>query len=313
MDLAAKLCRGAIDTHIHFLPDIIPRKMDAIELAREAKQAGMRGIILKSHYTLTADLAFLVEKVIPGIDVWGGIALNTPVGGINPVAVKTAIGLGAKIVWMPTISAQNHRRKLATSKVGPLLKSLGGEELGEGIRIRDEGGNISSELGEVLKEIARANIILATGHLSVQEIKILVEEAIKLGVRKILVNHPELDIINMSLDDQLVLAKKGVYFERCFFVTTSLGQRMNPARIAEAIRRVGAESTILATDFGQADNPSPVKGLKSYVRSMLKEGITEKEINLMVRVNPCELLKVKRRRPEVFLAKTTKKEERNEK
>lgn len=73
-------------------------------------------------------------------------------------------------------------------------------------------------------------------------------------------------------------------------VTTSLGQRMNPARIAEAIRRVGPESTILATDFGQADNPSPVKGLKSYVRSMLKEGITEKEINLMVRVNPHKLL-----------------------
>ena len=88
---------------------------------------------------------------------------------------------------------------------------------------------------------------------------------------------------------------------------------MNPARIAEAIRRVDAESTILATDFGQAHNPSPVEGLTSYIRSMLKEGLTEKEINLMVRVNPCELLKVKRRPPEVFLAKTTKKEERNEK
>ncbi|TES87116.1 hypothetical protein E3J95_00210 [Candidatus Aerophobetes bacterium] len=118
----------------------------------------------------------------------------------------------------------------------------------------------------------------------------LVQEAIELWVNKILVNNPELDIINMSLEDQVGLAEKGVYFERCFFVTTCLGQRMSPARIAEAIGRVGPESTILATDLGQADNPSPVEGFKSFIRSMLKEGITEKEIDLMVRVNPGELV-----------------------
>lgn len=290
MDLAAELCRGAIDTHIHSLPDIIPRKMDAIDVAKEAKQAGMRGIVLKSHHTLTANLAFLVKKAVPGVDVWGGIALNSPVGGINLAAVQAAIGFGARIVWMPTISAQNHRKKLNSSKVGPLLRSLEGEKPGKDVRIIDEKGKISSVLKEVFKEIAHASIILATGHLSVKEIKILVQEAIELGVKKILVNHPELDIINMSLEDQVGLAEKGVYFERCFFVTTYLGQRMSPARIAEAIRRVGPESTILATDLGQADNPSPVEGFKSFIRSMLRQGITEKEIDLMVRVNPGELM-----------------------
>ncbi|TET98771.1 MAG: hypothetical protein E3J23_06225, partial [Candidatus Stahlbacteria bacterium] len=109
-----------------------------------------------------------------------------------------------------------------------------------------------------------------------------------------------LDFVGIKLEIEEALGRK-----MDAIVTTSLGQRMNPARIAEAIRRVGPESTILATDFGQADNPSPVEGLRSYVRSMLKEGLREKEINLMSRVNPCELLKVKRRRPEMFFAKTT--------
>lgn len=290
MDVAARLCQGAVDTHIHCLPDIIPRKMDAIDVAKEAKQAGMKGVVLKSHYTITANLASLVQKVVSGIDVWGGIALNNPVGGINPLAVKAAVRLGAKVVWMPTLSAENHARSIATSQVGPFLRNLGGEELGEGIRIINERGSISPTLCEVLEEIARANIILATGHLSVREIKILVQEATKLGVRKILVNHPELDIINMSLEDQLGLAEKGVYFERCFFVTTCLGQRMNPARIAEAIRRVGPESSILATDFGQVENPSPVEGFKTFIRSMLRQGVAEEEVDLMVRINPGELI-----------------------
>ncbi len=89
---------------------------------------------------------------------------------------------------MPTISAQNHRKKLSSSKVGPLLRSLEGKRPGKDVRIIDEKGKISSVLKEVFEEIAHAGIILATGHLSVNEIKMLVQEAISLGVEKILVN-----------------------------------------------------------------------------------------------------------------------------
>jgi len=188
------------------------------------------------------------------------------------------------------MDGKKYRKYMETSQTAPLLKIIDRERSGEDIQIATEKEKIVSPFIEVLREITMANIILGTGHVSVQEIKKLVEEAKKIGIKKILVNHPELNIINMFLKDQIDLAKKGVYFERCFFVATPLGQRMDPAKIAEAIRTVGPESTILATDLGQVDNPSPVEGLQSYIRSILKRGITKEEIEIMVRVNPLRLI-----------------------
>src|SRR5688500_3275177 len=105
---------GAIDLHLHTAPDVVPRKLDDVEAARQAAARGMRAILLKSHATLTAGRAELVERLVPDIRVFGGLALNDAVGGLNPAAVEAALKLGAVEIWMPTLSAKGDPRSHRT-------------------------------------------------------------------------------------------------------------------------------------------------------------------------------------------------------
>jgi len=284
-----KILIGAIDMHLHCAPDTIPRKVDALELARRATNAGMRAILLKSHASPTAPLATLVEKAVPGIRVFGGLVLNESVGGINPEAVKTAIALGAKAIWMSTVSARNHLKHMNTTSAAAHMRKLGGAS-GEGIYILGESGEVVPKVREIITLVKEADIILATGHLSTEEIKALAKEVKKAGLRKFVVTHPESDISCMSNEEQRELLPYGAWFERCYFATTKLGQSLDPAVIAETINEVGAETTVLSSDLGQVDNPYPLEGFRDYVESMLNCGISQEAIHVMIRENPSRLL-----------------------
>ncbi len=265
---------GLIDLHIHTAPDVWPRALDDVSASFQAQAAGMSAIVLKSHVTLTADRAALAQSHVPSLRVLGGLVLNEAVGGLNPAAVETALAMGARIIWMPTLSAQNHLR-------------AGGRS--DGITIFKEDG-LEPELLNTLELIARSDAVLATGHLSVREIRSLVPAAKAAGVRRILVNHPEWPAIDMSVAEQEELRSPGVYFERCFVNTTQLGGAVPLTRIVADIRRVGSESTILATDLGRAGNPVPCDGLRMYLAALLNEGVSEQEVRRMAGENPAALL-----------------------
>ncbi len=261
---------GAIDLHIHPAPDVWPRIMDDLELAREAARRGMRAILLKSHWTLTADRAYLVEQVVPGIRVFGGLALNEAVGGFNPIAVEAALKMGAAQIWMPTLSA-------AAGKAG-------------GLTIFQDG-SLRAEVLAVLKLVAEADAILGTGHLSTGEIIALVPAARDIGVRKILITHPEHPPVEMPPAVQEDLRDRyRVLFERCLITTVYGGGPLPFEALAQVIRRVGFESTVISTDFGQARNPSPMDGLASYLAGLRQCGFSEAEIRRMSRENPAQLL-----------------------
>jgi hypothetical protein len=267
---------GAIDLHLHSAPDIRPRILDDFGVAREAAARGMRAIMLKSHFTLTSDRAYLVEQVVPGIRVFGGLALNHAVGGINPVAVETALRMGAAEIWMPTVSSIAQTEDL----VGP------------GISIY-ENGRISEPVLDVLRLIADHNAILGTGHLPTEEIVALVPVARELGVRKILISHPEHPPVEMPLLVQEELRDRyQVLFERCLISTTYAGGNLPFAALAEVIRRVGPDSTVIATDFGQASNPRPVEGFAAFIAFLREDGFDEASITRMSRENPAELLEL---------------------
>jgi hypothetical protein len=261
---------GTIDMHVHTSPDTRARKMDDLELARQAADRGMRALLLKSHSTLTADRAYLVQKVVPTIKVFGGLALNHAVGGINPFAVEAALQMGAVEIWMPTISAAN--------------------EMEGGLTIFSDG-QLSGDVFSVLKLIAESDAILGTGHLSLAETAALVPAARELGVRKILITHPEHPLVNMppALQEDL-LDRYHVFFERCL-ITTDLGGGTLPFEgMAQGIRRVGVESTVISTDFGQVFNPSPVDGLARYIAGLRQSGFSQAEIDRMSQENPAQLL-----------------------
>ncbi len=276
MDIVHEFIKGAYDLHVHSSPDIVPRKMNDIELAREAKKAGMGGILIKNHYTETSSRAALVKEIVGDIDVFGGIVLNLSIGGLNPYAVEISLKLGAKEVWMPTVDSLNHRGKL-------------GEK--GGLYVLDERGRLKKEIYEILELIASFNVILGTGHLSIPEIFVLVDEAAKLKIRKILITHPEFWITSIPVENQIELSKRGVFFERCYYSSTLSGdKKVGFNQVIDHINKVGFENTVISTDLGQKDNPNPVEGLKLVISNLLKAGVATDTVKKMVIDNPCYLL-----------------------
>jgi hypothetical protein len=267
---------GFIDPHVHAAPEHIPRLLDDIALARQARDAGMAGILIKSHTTLTADRAAIARNVVQGIQIWGGLVLNQCVGGFNPAAVEVALRYGAAEIWMPTLDAANHRRHVAQCSGGLGL----------------EGGEIPDALHDILKLIAKHDVILGTGHLSVAETSTLVRVARQHGVGKILITHPEAPFIEMSIATQCDLARLGCMFERTWvFTTPALGSVMPPERMIRDIKGVGFESTVLATDMGQVGNPSPIEGLRAFAAACLDAGYDESQLRRMAADNIAQWLK----------------------
>jgi hypothetical protein len=141
---------------------------------------------------------------------------------------------------------------------------------------------------EILEILRKHDVILSTGHLSQDESILLVEEAKKRGIKKILVTHPDHFFIQMSVKVQKELAKKGIFFDRCF--PTRRTSPLTMEQMAKRIREVGVASSILTSDFGQPENPFPIEGLRSYIQQFIQLGFSAREIDQMVRINPSRLL-----------------------
>jgi hypothetical protein len=267
---------GLIDMHIHTAPDVRPRLLDDVDVARQAAEAGMRAIVLKSHVTCTADRASIAQKVVPGVRVLGSVTLNAAVGGLNPAAVEAALGLGARIVWMPTISAQNH------------IVKRGGTS--PGISLLTQDGELQPALFDVFDLVRQHDAILATGHVSVEEIVALVRAAVSAGVHKVVITHPEVPWVDMPASTQKELRDLGAYFERCYVSSLLVGGNVPLARIVSDIRQVGVTSTVMTTDFGAATLPAPVEGMRIYISALLAEGFSELDVRLMAGETPATLL-----------------------
>ena len=170
------LLEGSIDMHIHSAPDIYSRILNDIELARQAQQMGMRAILVKNHFGPTAGRARLAADET-GFPVFGAIALNHTVGGLNPHAVDFCLKMGAKVVWLPTLHAQKFLEN--KSHVKNLSQALG-EDI-QPIYLLDEDGGLKEEMYKILGLIAQWDAILATGHVSIPEARVVVQPPQGLG------------------------------------------------------------------------------------------------------------------------------------
>ena len=274
----AGLLRGAIDIHVHSDPDNVPRSIDGLDAAAQARDRGMRGIVLKNHYDPTAGLAFLARKQTPGLEVFGGIDLNLTVGGMNAAAVEhlTQVAGGwGRIVWMSTFDAENQVRY---SKENRPFVSVA------------RNGVLLSETKSVIAVIARHNLVLATGHTSAGEALLLLQEGSRQGVRHMVVTHAMNAPIEMNLDGMRAAVKEGAFIE---FVGGSLAEAGAAARLdryAAAMRAIGPESCIASSDLGQKNNPVPTVGFAAFVRELQKRGLTPADTDRMTKENPAKLL-----------------------
>jgi hypothetical protein len=280
---------GAVDLHCHPFPDLFPRLADDIDIAIAARDAGMKALLLKCHHEPTVSRAYLVQRMVPGIRVYGGVVLNSYVGYINPAAVEAALRLGGKEVWMPTIDAGYHAQ--VHGGAGGYDAQKGGRG-GEGIWILDKEDRLKPEVEEVLKLVAEHNAILGTCHLSPREIVALVRAARNLGVEKIVVTHPFFKVPNLDLPTLEEIVRLGGMPEFGYCTISPAWQYASPEKIVQAIKTVGASRCLLVSDTGQRHNPLPSEALRIFAQTLFEKGVSEQDIEQLIVRNPADLLEV---------------------
>jgi hypothetical protein len=269
---------GVVDIHVHSDPDSVPRSIDAIDIAKLARSKGIRALLLKNHYEPTASLAYLARKEVPGIELFGGIALNRTVGGVNPAAVDRMTrvkGGWGRVVWMPTFDAEN---QVKFSRENRPFVSVS----------RD--GKLLPEVLEVLAIVGKNNLTLATGHSTPREDLMLIRAAKQAGVSRIVVTHAMLAPVGMSIDQMKEAAKLGAYLEFVYNALIGPNKSFEPKEYAQAIRAVGPEHVILSSDLGQAGNPLHPDGLEAFFQLLRDQGFTIAQIEQMAKTNPAHLL-----------------------
>lgn len=287
------LIKDAIDVHTHLDPDSfgtyssqMARRLDIIDMANRAKAAGMRGFVIKQHYDQTAQLAAIASKVVPGVEAFGQLCLNLTVGGLNPIAIHhfaEVKGGRARIVSMPTWDSANNvvhskdptRRSVAVSFNGELLpETRAAIEAIATAKIRDSD----------------VKLALATGHIAPQEVLMVIREAKKQGIERIMVTHAMGHPVDMTLEQMKEAAGLGAYIEFAAGFVLGTQQPGTLQKNFEAIRALGADHVILSSDSGQAGQRYPDDAMAIMAARLRDLGIPAADIRKMMVENPAKLL-----------------------
>ena len=297
---------GFIDTHVHTGPAPFHRIADTIDVGRWCKQSKMAAIIVKSHFESTITKVYHARKEIPDFPLFAGIALNRGVGGINPAAVEQALLQSAKMVWMPTIDAENHVRTFgapgAFGNVGSTsYTNKSSRELFKPYTVL-QGSGLSDNAKDVIDLIADFDAILATGHLSEKEIFSVVDYAVGKNHKKIIVTHPEMQCPNLPIKSQIELANQYCLMEYCAVNCMPMFQSVTSDQMKDAIKAVGANRSIIATDSGQPFSPKTPDMFRMFAQVLFEKGVSLEDIATMAIKNPAKLLGIKPKFDKIQLA-----------
>jgi hypothetical protein len=273
--------KGAIDLHIYTEPDSIARSIDALEAAKLARDRGMRAIALKHHYDETAGLAYLARKLYPGIEVFGGVAMNLTVGGLNPRAVEymTQITGGfGRFVFMPTNDSE------AQVKYGKQTRPF--------VTV-SENGELVAEARTVIAAVAKHDLILGSGNISAEETLLVFREGQRQGIKRMIATHGMAAPTFLTIEQAREAAKLGAFIEIVGGNLAGKDAQVKIDRFAEQIRGIGPASVIMASDLGQKANALPPEGFAVFIDAMRKKGFTDQELDVMTRKNPATLLGLK--------------------
>lgn len=290
--------KGFYDLHIHTSPAPFVRIGDSIDVARWCAEAGMAGIAIKSHFESTISKVHHAVRGVPDypdFKVYAGIALNRGVGGINPGAVEIALDQGAKIVWLPTFDAHNHACVFGgTGEYGftSMRLAFKGASRPHGDFAALHDGKLTDDAKEVIDIIAAYDAVLATGHVSREEIFAVFEYARSRNVKRLVVTHPEFAVPNLDVATMQELAREGAVMEFCAVNCFPMSPSVSLDRVKELVDEVGPQNIILSSDSGQPFNPKPPETLRTYVQCLHEKGVDEASIRRMCITNPARLLGV---------------------
>lgn len=283
---------GAVDLHVHSFPCVIPRLADDRQVVQAAADAGMKAIMLKSHHESTVSRAYLLKDEFPDIKIFGGVVLNNFVGGVNPAAAEVALRLGAREVWMPTMDSHHHIEAHGGRGKYDVQEAADNSFFwGDPIQILDADGKLTEATLVVLELIAKYDAILGTAHLSLAEIKVLVPEARKRGVQKILITHPFFKV-PAGIDEEVLkeLASHGAISEFGFCTVSPMWAYASIERTKVAMDALGYDNCVIMSDAGQTHNPIAPEALRLYAQGLYEKGVKQSDIERLMVRTPSALL-----------------------
>lgn len=286
------ILQGAVDPHVHSGPSIAARALDHLQLVRELSAAGFAAVVTKDHDYAGVATAELIRRNFPELRtrIFSGIALNNVVGGMNPYAVEHTAAMGGKIVWMPTLAAENHLRWEKTAKIAHPATTQKMRPASP-VPVLDANKKVRDDVKEVLDVIAKKDMVLASGHLHVSETWLVFEEAQRRGVNRLIFTHPE-DIVDGTLNDAKGIAAMGAMVEHslCMFLDGSKFQSCNQQDLRPHIEAGGVDNTILCSDLGQVGTFAPLEGMRRGVALCMDFGYSDADIHKMVATNAARVL-----------------------
>ena len=198
--------------------------------------------------------------------------------------------MGGKIVWMPTLAAEQHFRwEKASGVTHPGSSTKMRKPIA--VPVLDADKQLRDDVKEILDIVAKNDMTLASGHLHVSETWIVFEEAQRRGVKRLILTHPE-DIVDASLNDVRGIAAMGAAVEHslCMFLEGNKFQTKTAQDLKNQIEAAGVDSTILCSDLGQAGNISPVKAFARGSGLCIDLGYGDEDIRKMVSLNAARTL-----------------------
>ena len=265
------------DAHVHSAPCLLPRRTDDREAAVAYADAGFSGCVLKGHFEPTVGRARAAGAGL-GVDVYGAIVLNAPVGGLNQAAVETALRLGARVVWLPTLDAAAHEAAGLRQPEGRRCA---------GYRIDDPA--VEAALDEILRLVAEADAVLATGHVGHDELRGLLPAAARAGVRRLVATHPTFTVPGLEAAAARELADLGAVVEITAFQLLHQPDA-DAVRLATVVREVGTERCLLSSDAGQPESPLPPDALHLLVERLTAEGLDRQALEAAASETPERLV-----------------------
>ncbi|MCK9919127.1 DUF6282 family protein [Microbacteriaceae bacterium K1510] len=286
------LLKGAIDPHVHSGPSIAPRAIDHLELLQQASAAGFAAVVTKDHDYSGVMTAELIKRHYPDLKtkIYSSIVLNNVIGGFNPYAVEHTAAMGGKVVWLPTLAAENHLRwqenakwthPASTEKIRPAV----------GIPVLNADKTVRDDVKEVLDIVAKNDMVLASGHLHISETWLVFEEAKKRGVNRMVLTHPE-DIVEASMNDVKGIAAMGAFVEHslCMFLEGSKFKIADGEDLRKYIEAAGVDQTMFCSDLGQVGVFSPIEGFRRGIKLCMDLGYDDAQIRKMVSTNAARAL-----------------------
>ncbi|WBU37080.1 DUF6282 family protein [Homoserinibacter sp. YIM 151385] len=290
MTVIDDLLDGAVDLHCHSGPSPMPRRITHVEAAQQAADAGFRAILVKCHYHDTVTDVLSMAPQLEGLPtaVYGGIALNSVNGGLNPWATDRSFRMGGRMVWFPTISSRIHLAHAeAHAETKAHFQPLGMLQ-SEEVAVVDGDGEVRPEVGAIIEQARDAGAIVSTGHLDSASALAVVRTAHGLGHDRIVVSHPDF-VSDIGREQLAEMIELGAVVEH--EIAMYHRDHIFPAeQLVDWIRALGPEHTILGSDLGQVGNPLPVEGYRGLLGRLLQLGVAEEDLALMVQRTPARLL-----------------------